>query len=471
MVKSSYPYNGQPTTDLEYSRLFRELQDDGVIGSFGDASLKAFGDNTGMVSKVPAGDAILRGFFFRSTAVETVTHAASNTSARIDRVVLRLSLSAAIINRITIEVLTGVPGSNPSPPTLTKTDSVYEIPLARVIIGASATSIAPSDVVDERDHIGHRVRVWNTSTRPVSPRKRQLGFNETTQKWESWNGTAWVDLTQTVTWASLSGVPATFPPAAHSHAATDITSGKLAIERLPVGTTGTTVAQGDHTHAWSAITAKPAEFPPSAHSHTWASITGKPTGFTPIAHGHDVTQVSWARIPLHTYIQQNYATIGAVNARATVAYVDQQIGGRAVAWEGDGNSVRYAHGPHSSAYNRQAGNNRFATWMDDSLIFGRATSSLRYKDNVSPWELDQEAFLSIEPKTFHRKVDAEGEMDYGGIAEELEAAGLQEFLYYDEEGRPDAIKEHHLPWALLAVVRSQRAQIEDILRRLEERGL
>ena len=84
----------------------------------------------------------------------------------------------------------------------------------------------------------------------------------------------------------------------HSHSAADITSGTMAIARLPVGTGAGQVAAGDHnhnaayaaaghTHDWTVITGKPATFPPDAHTHDWSSITGKPTTFTPSTHTHD----------------------------------------------------------------------------------------------------------------------------------------------------------------------------------------
>lgn len=51
-----------------------------------------------------------------------------------------------------------------------------------------------------------------------------------------------------VAWADVTGKPATFPPATHQHAATDINSGTLAFARVPTGTTASTVAVGNHTH-------------------------------------------------------------------------------------------------------------------------------------------------------------------------------------------------------------------------------
>lgn len=44
-------------------------------------------------------------------------------------------------------------------------------------------------------------------------------------------------------------------PTAHSHAGEDITSGTVGFARLPTGTTGSTVAIGNHTHNWDSIVA------------------------------------------------------------------------------------------------------------------------------------------------------------------------------------------------------------------------
>jgi len=60
---------------------------------------------------------------------------------------------------------------------------------------------------------------------------------------------------------------------AHTHAAADITSGSLAIARIPTGTTATTVALGSHTHTAAAVGAAPA-----SHTHTIAQVTSLQTG-------------------------------------------------------------------------------------------------------------------------------------------------------------------------------------------------
>lgn len=49
-------------------------------------------------------------------------------------------------------------------------------------------------------------------------------------------------------WANLTGKPTTFVPSAHTHSTADITSGVFNIARIPTGTSGSTVALGNHLH-------------------------------------------------------------------------------------------------------------------------------------------------------------------------------------------------------------------------------
>lgn len=43
---------------------------------------------------------------------------------------------------------------------------------------------------------------------------------------------------------------------------------------------------------WATLDGKPATFPPEAHTHTWGSITGKPTTFAPSAHTHSYNDLT-----------------------------------------------------------------------------------------------------------------------------------------------------------------------------------
>lgn len=72
----------------------------------------------------------------------------------------------------------------------------------------------------------------------------------------------------------------------HTHVAGDITSGTLAIAQIPTGTTGTTVALGNHTHANYALT---------SHTHAISDVTGLQTaldGKAAASHTHGVTDLT-----------------------------------------------------------------------------------------------------------------------------------------------------------------------------------
>lgn len=197
MTMTSWPYVAQDTTDIEYGRLFREMAaSDGMAGSFGDDTLRVTGDSSGRQVKMATGSAILRGYMFYSTAIETIAIAANSGAARVDLVVLELNLSAPLVaNRILPKVLQGTSGSS-TPPSLMQTETgIYQIPLATVAVANNAAVINAGDVVDARSWMDQKYGVWTTSRRPVSPRKYKLGFNETMNRWEYYNGSSWVGLT------------------------------------------------------------------------------------------------------------------------------------------------------------------------------------------------------------------------------------------------------------------------------------
>lgn len=168
---------------------------------------------------------------------------------------------------------------------------------------------------------GGGVSSWNDltdkpSTFPPATHTHALSdlaqSDATTGQVVTWNGTAWGPEDPAVgvtSYNDLTDVPAEFTPEAHSHAisdttglqdalnskqdagdyadaththaATDITSGTLAIARIPTGTTSTTVALGNHTHSNYATTsggitgiAVVASMPATPNSTTLYIVTG-----------------------------------------------------------------------------------------------------------------------------------------------------------------------------------------------------
>jgi hypothetical protein len=192
MAITSWPFETQDTTETQFSQLFRELQDSGVVDSATGNGFKVQAA-TGLTVDVLAGDAIVRGFMVSSDATVNKAVAAPHaTLTRKDRVVLRLDPTA---NTITVEVLTGTPASSPTVPALTQTSTAnYEIALATLTVNPGAGTIASGDIIDERPFVGSRVGVWRTATRPASPRLARLGYNLDLSIFEVWTGSTWANV-------------------------------------------------------------------------------------------------------------------------------------------------------------------------------------------------------------------------------------------------------------------------------------
>lgn len=154
MAQEFYGYFDSATGDArsyaseQLAKVFRALAADGVSAPDG---LQVQAEGSTMRTTVSPGLAILRGYVYEliddGGAVKAFTHEPSGTAARIDRVVVKLDMTARTVQ---LYVKVGTPGANPAAPTLQNTGSVREISLARVTVRASADAIASGDVIDER---------------------------------------------------------------------------------------------------------------------------------------------------------------------------------------------------------------------------------------------------------------------------------------------------------------------------------
>ncbi len=213
MAEISYPFENADTSEAQFSALFSELQDTGVAGEPGAASTLAVTTTSGLGLQVAAGFAIVRGFAYDNTSALSLTVGTAAAQPRIDTIILRLDPSA---NSIVAAVKAGTPGASPSAPALTQTPgAVWEMPLADILVPASASALIPGNLTDRRRFTGGRVGLWSTNTRPTSPRVSRLGYNTSVSRFEFWNGTTWADVSPSSLDASV------------------ITSGTLDIDRIP----------------------------------------------------------------------------------------------------------------------------------------------------------------------------------------------------------------------------------------------
>lgn len=182
MTQSSFPFENIDTTETQYSKLFRTLNR-GVNGTPDGGELEVAA-GTGLAVDVAAGEAMVRGHFYISTATESLSlTTADATNDRIDTIVLELDPTA---NSIVLAVVDGTPAGSPVAPTLTQTDAgIFQFPLANVLVPATAG--VPSTITDRREFMGSRVGVWDTAGRPADPAPGVIGYNTTEESWEGYD--------------------------------------------------------------------------------------------------------------------------------------------------------------------------------------------------------------------------------------------------------------------------------------------
>ncbi len=106
-------------------------------------------------------------------------------------------------------------------------------------------------------------------------------------------------------------------------------------------------------------------------------------------------------------------------------------------------------------------------------VVQRSTSSLRYKQDVEDLAVDVDDVLKLRPRTWRDRLEVEADPDVrtryvGFIAEELDDAGLAQWVLYDEQGRPDAIAYDRLTAALVPVVQHQQRRLDDQARQIAD---
>lgn len=157
MTESYFPFpsgTGTQVDEANWSMMARNWARTGVVA---DAlnGLAVSASGSGMDVSVDTGRAFIMGVMYDNGAPQTISIAAADTTnPRIDVIALRLDWTN---NTVGIAYLQGVAASSPVAPSLTQIDILtspstakWEIPLAQVYVAANASSIASSNVTDER---------------------------------------------------------------------------------------------------------------------------------------------------------------------------------------------------------------------------------------------------------------------------------------------------------------------------------
>jgi hypothetical protein len=102
-------------------------------------------------------------------------------------------------------------------------------------------------------------------------------------------------------------------------------------------------------------------------------------------------------------------------------------------------------------------------FVDSSGFLYRATSSLKYKNNVQDYDKGLNEVMQLRPVTYESKSEIEKGATFAGlIAEEVHDLGLTEFVQYAEDGTPDALSYSNMVSLLVKAIQEQQVQIEEL---------
>ena len=152
MVKIFGPFGqgaGKSWRTSEWSKQMSKIMSDGFFGNYLNA-MQAYADSTGMQVKIKTGSAWLRGHYYENDTEEILAVTAAHaTLTRWDMVVLEVDWTKTD-NQIITKVVAGTPAASPTLPTLVQTATVWQVALAKIVVGASVVTIAETNVTDLR---------------------------------------------------------------------------------------------------------------------------------------------------------------------------------------------------------------------------------------------------------------------------------------------------------------------------------
>jgi len=101
--------------------------------------------------------------------------------------------------------------------------------------------------------------------------------------------------------------------------------------------------------------------------------------------------------------------------------------------------------------------------VDSSGILFRSTSSARYKKNVKDATWGLKDVMLLRPVVYEGVSERDVGKPIGGlIAEEVDAAGLSDFVVYDSEGKPDALSYANMVALLIASIKDLKQEVDNL---------
>lgn len=142
-------FDNAPVYQADWQKSIGAILHDGVICGFFD-DLFTYADGSGMQVKIKAGSAHIKGNYFYSDAEEILLINPAPTTAgqsRLDLVVCEVNWTTKVMS---LKIVTGTAASSPTQPAMTRTSTIWQIPLALVTVETNVTNIAANAIIDRR---------------------------------------------------------------------------------------------------------------------------------------------------------------------------------------------------------------------------------------------------------------------------------------------------------------------------------
>ena len=132
----------------QMSTYFEGLVSDGIYENIGDRFIVQAA--SGMNVTIGTGRALIKSHWIKNDAAVTLTlDAADLQLSRIDAIVLQLDLTESGRD-IDIIIKKGTPSASPTKPSITRTNTIYELCLAYISVNKNTTAITQNNISDQR---------------------------------------------------------------------------------------------------------------------------------------------------------------------------------------------------------------------------------------------------------------------------------------------------------------------------------
>lgn len=138
------PVYDRASTSEDLARWFACFFTNGIFASGGFTV-----SVNGLEVNVSPGDCLINGRYGYESETRTLALAQGDSKPRMDSIVLRLDLSLAM-RKIDLYVKPGTPADMPVAPTLTREETVWELGIANILVGAGHQAVTDSAVTDTR---------------------------------------------------------------------------------------------------------------------------------------------------------------------------------------------------------------------------------------------------------------------------------------------------------------------------------